>query len=82
MAFDQTTSFESKSATETTDGNKLAAEAVNLFFEKQHQKASADKVAIGTCPDCNPPFEWPPNEPKPAEPKPTPKPTDTKTKLG
>ncbi len=80
MAFEQAAQFESKSVTASDEANKLGTEALNLLFAQQAQKSSADKVAIGTCPDCNPPFEWPPNEPKPVEPKP--KPADTKSQAG
>lgn len=37
------------------------------------------KVAIGTCPECSPPFEWPPNPPK-EQAKPQPKPELPKEK--
>ncbi|MBX9572155.1 MAG: hypothetical protein K2X77_24895 [Candidatus Obscuribacterales bacterium] len=71
MTFEQATRFESKSATAAEQSNPLGSEALGLMFGDKNRKSAGDKVAIGTCPECNPPFEWPPNEPKkPIEPKP------------
>lgn len=76
MTFEQATRFESKAVTAAEQVSSLNSEALNLLSAGgKSNKATGDQVAIGTCPECSPPFEWPPNEPKPTDkPKPSDKP--------
>lgn len=49
-------------------GGKLSVDFLELAKpDSKAGKTDNTRLSIGTCPECSPPFEWPPELPKPAE---------------